>query len=245
MNAPRHVTRLACALGLLCTAALTGCATAATSSEPPVTIGLGSDLDTASLQGAAVDSGTTAGGAENIDTVMMVGDSITVGATPSLEAQFDALGLGHVIEAESGKRMAVASPGNPSGASVTEDMVDVDEQDADSEVWVVALGTNDIGQYSSPDEIAAAVNDVLAQVPDDAAVVWVDTHIRDREDEAEEVNHIIRDRVARRGNAVIAPWSDYATADGVLSGDDVHPTTDGSAWFAFVVADTVRDFLGR
>jgi lysophospholipase L1-like esterase len=245
VNAPRRVFRVAGALAVLCTAALSGCSTSSTSSEPPATIGLGSDLDADRLQGAAIDSGATAGEAENIDMVMMVGDSITVGATPSLEAQFDALGLDHVIEAENGKRMAVSSSGNPSGASVTDAMVDADDHDSASEVWVVALGTNDIGQYSSPDDIAAAVNEVLAEVPDDAALVWVDTYFRDRAEQTDEVNRIIRDRVARRGNSVVAPWSDYATADGVLSGDDVHPTEDGSAWFAFVVADTVRDFLGR
>lgn len=176
---------------------------------------------------------------------MMVGDSITVGATPALEARFDALGLDHEIAAERGKRMVVSSSGNSGGASVTEFMVGAGGGDPTSQVWVIALGTNDIGQYSSPDEIAAAVNEVLAEVPDDAALVWVDTYIRDRADQSDEVNRIIRDRVARRGNSVIAPWSANAVADGVLSGDGIHPTTDGSVWFAHVVTDTVRAFLGR
>lgn len=225
-----------------------GCSSTPTAAETPApaTIGLGSDaageFDGVPIaeepDGSAVD-------ADGIDTVMMVGDSITVGATLSLEEQFDALGLDHVIEAETGKRMAMSSSGNPSGASVTEDMVDADDREPASEVWVVALGTNDIGQYSSPEEIAAAVNEVLAEVPDDAALVWVDTYIRDREAESEEINEIIRDRVARRGNSVIAPWSANAPADGVLSGDDIHPTAGGSVWFAHVVADTVRSFLGR
>ena len=183
--------------------------------------------------------------ATDIDKVMMVGDSITVGARAALEAQFDALGVDHEIESEKGKRMAMSAKGNPSGASVTEDMVDADDHDPAAEVWVVALGTNDIGQYSTPDEIAAAVDEVLAEVPEDAALVWADTYIRHLPEETEQVNTIIRDRVARRGNSVIAPWSANAPAVGVVSGDGVHPTTDGSVRFATVVTATVRAFLGR
>lgn len=234
------------ALVVLFAGALAGCSSTGTSAEPPATIGLGSDLvgqiGEAAVVGEPDDSAVDAA---DIDKVMMVGDSITVGATPALEAQFDALGLTHEIQAERGKRMAVSSSGNPSGATVAEAMVDADDDEPSTEVWVVALGTNDIGQYASPDEIAAAVNEVLAEVPADAALVWVDTYISDRLEQTEAVNSIIRERVARRGNSVIAPWSANAPAEGVLSGDGVHPTTDGSVWFAYVVSDTVRAFLGR
>jgi lysophospholipase L1-like esterase len=53
------------------------------------------------------------------------------------------------------------------------------------------------------------------------------------------------ERLARRGNGVVAPWSAFAGVDGVLSADDVHPTADGTVVFASVVAETVRSFLGR
>ena len=52
--------------------------------------------------------------------------------------------------------------------------------DHSDELWVVALGTNDIGQYSSSDEIAAAVNEVIDAVPDESPLVWVDTYFRDQ-----------------------------------------------------------------
>ena len=195
----------------------------------------------AAISGADTSS---AARAADIDSVVMIGDSITKGATSSLDERYELLGLQHVIEAENGKRMAVSSKGNPSGASVAEFIAGGDADHSD-EVWVVALGTNDIGQYAGPEEIAAAVNEVLAVVPDDAALVWVDTYFRDRTDRAEQVNAIIHDRVERRGNSVIAPWTSFAVTDGVLSGDGIHPTTDGADVFAFVVTDTVRAFLGR
>lgn len=175
----------------------------------------------------------------------MIGDSITKGATPNLDERYGLLGLDHQIEAENGKRMAVSSRDNPSGASISEFLAASGDSDHSDEVWVVALGTNDIGQYGGPDDIAAAVNEILAAVPGDAALVWVDTFISGRPDDTEAVNSIIRDRVALRGDSVVAPWSAFSEGDGVLSSDGVHPTTNGADVFAFVVTDTVRAFLDR
>jgi lysophospholipase L1-like esterase len=198
--------------------------------------------DPAAISGAA-DS--NADGASAIDSVVMIGDSITKGSMPYLDERFGLLGLDHTIEAEVGKRMAVSVRDNPSGAAVAEFIAGSGDGDHSDEVWVVALGTNDISQYAGPDEIAAAVNEVLDEVPDDAALVWVDTYIADLPEQTEAVNSIIRRRVERRGDSVIAPWTAFVEGDGVLTGDGVHPTTGGADVFAYVVTDTVRAFLDR
>ena len=198
--------------------------------------------DPAGISGAADAS---ADGASEIDSVVMIGDSITKGAMPFLDERFGLLGLDHTIEAENNKRMAVSVSDNPSGAAVAAFLAENGDGDHTDEVWVVALGTNDISQYAGPDEIAAAVNEVLDEVPDDAALVWVDTYIADLPEQTEAVNSIIRRRVERRGDSVIAPWTSFVEGDGVLTGDGVHPTTGGADVFAFVVTDTVRAFLDR
>ena len=211
----------------------------ATANVADLGVGLGVDGDRAQLgtDGVAVNSG-------DIDSVVMIGDSITKGSTPALEESFDVLGVEADIHAQNGKRMAVSYGDNPSGSSVAEFVAGGSDDHAD-ELWIVALGTNDIGQYSSPDEIAAAVNEVLAAVPDESALVWVDTYFRDRPDQQDVVNTIIRDRVTRRGNSVVAPWTEFAAGDGVMSSDGVHPSDDGTKAFAFVVTDTTRAFLDR
>ena len=198
--------------------------------------------DPAAISGAQESS---ANRASDIESVVMIGDSITKGSMPFLGERFDQLGLDHVISAENGKRMAVSMRDNPSGADVAAFLAGSGDGDHSDEVWVVALGTNDIGQYSSPDQIAAAVNEVLDEVPDDAALVWVDTYIVGQPEKTDAVNSIIRQRVERHGDSVIAPWTAFVEGDGVLSGDGVHPTTDGADVFAFVVTDTVRAFLDR
>ncbi len=243
---PSSTVRPAVIGGLVALVALTGCVadqtgTTATGADvPPPAIDVTGDP--AAISGAAAG---IADGALGIDTVVMIGDSITKGATPALDERYELLGLDHLIEAENGKRIAVSAPDNASGASIAEFLADNGDGDHTDEVWVIALGTNDVGQYSSPDEVAAAVNEVLAAVPGDAALVWVDVHFRDRPEAAAELNAIVRDRVAWRGDSVVAPWTAFAPSDGVLTGDGVHPTTDGADVFAFVVTDTVRAFLGR
>ncbi len=232
--------------GFVALVALAGCVadqtgtTASGADVPPPAVDVTGDP--AAISGA--DDGT-ADDASNIDTVVMIGDSITKGATPALDERYELLGLEHLIESENGKRIAVSAPDNASGASIAQFLADNGDGDHSDEVWVVALGTNDVGQYGSPDEVAAAVNEVLAAVPDDAALVWVDTYFRDRSEAAADLNTIVRDRVARRGDSVIAPWTSFAPSEGVLSSDGVHPTPDGADVFAFVVTDTVRAFLGR
>ena len=232
--------------GLVALVALTGCVSDQTGNAsngadvPPPAIAVTGDP--AAISGAADGIADDAAG---IDTVVMIGDSITKGATPALDERYELLGLDPLIEAQNGKRIAVSSGDNASGVSIARFLADNGDGDHTDEVWVIALGTNDIGQYASPDEIAAVVNEMIADVPPDAALVWVDTHFRDRSEAAGELNAIIRDRVERRGDSVIAPWSSFAPSDGVLTGDGVHPTSDGADVFAFVVTDTVRAFLGR
>ena len=231
---------------LVALVALSGCmadqtATTASGAEvPPPAIAVTGDP--AAISGA---SDGIADDASGIDTVVMIGDSITKGATPALDERYELLGLDHLIEAQNGKRIAVSSPDNASGVSIAQFVADNGDGDHTDEVWVVALGTNDVGQYASPDEIAAVVNEILAAVPDDAALVWVDIYFRGRAEAAAEFNEIVRDRVARRGDSVIAPWASFAPSEGVLTGDGVHPTSEGADVFAFVVTDTVRAFLGR
>jgi len=238
----RHVTIAALAVA---SSALAGCSPddsgpVAVNAAPPPAIDVSGDP--AVISGA---NDSNADGASDIDSVVMIGDSITKGSIPYLDERFGLLGLDHVIESENGKRMAVSSQDNPSGAAVAAFLAEYGDGDHSDEVWVVALGTNDISQYASPDDIAAAVNEVLDEVPADAALVWVDTYISGRLEQTEAVNSIIRQRVERRGDSVIAPWTAFVEGDGVLTGDGVHPTNGGADVFAFVVTDTVRAFLGR
>jgi lysophospholipase L1-like esterase len=197
--------------------------------------------------GDAVDR--VADGAADVDAVVMIGDSITRGSRAALEDRFGLLGMQQVIiSAENNKRIAVSLTDNPSGSAIAQYLTDPaanGDRNRSNELWIVALGTNDVGKYDGPEEIAAAVNEVLDAVPAESPLIWVETYFRDRPDQAAQVNAIVADRVIRRGNGVIAPWTFFAPGDGVLHPDGVHPTPGGTEVFAFVVSDTARAFLGR
>jgi len=219
-----------------------GCSEPGTSaSEAPLpTIGLAGDLG----EIETIPSDIVADTADDIDSIVMIGDSITVASTPAIEDQLAGLGFDDVsIEAVVGKRIAMSSAGNPSGVKIADFITGAAGGDTDGQLWVVALGTNDVNQYDSPDEIAATVDEMLDAVPDDVPLVWVDTYYRDEPEGAALINAIVADRLSRRGNSVMAPWNAVASGDGVIRGDGVHPSESGTAVFAGVVGATVDDFL--
>lgn len=211
--------------------------TSSASVEAPLpTIGLGSQTGEGLIGDAVAGADTVT----DVDTVVMIGDSITVGSEPALTSAFQQLGFDEiVIQAQNSKRTAVSSSDNTSGVRIAEGLVAL-EPDADrsGELWVVALGTNDIDQYAEAD-IGAFVDEMLAVVPAESPLVWVDTYFRDRPDGAAAVNAVIRERVAARGNAVVAAWSGVAGGEGVLRSDGLHPGDDGTYAFAATVADAI------
>ncbi len=235
-------TALAVGAVLVVASGCTEAGTAASNDDAPLpTIGLGADLSGAET----IPGGLQADSADDVESIVMIGDSITEGSTAALYDRYAAAGYDDVlIEAQRGKRMVTSDRDNPSGVKVA-DFITGGDDDHEGELWVVALGTNDVNQYSGPDQLAAAVNEMLDAVPDDVPLVWVDTYYRDQSDGAAVVNTVIADRLARRGNAVMARWSDVAAFDGVLSGDGVHPTDDGQLVFADVVVSEIDEFLGR
>lgn len=249
VRAPRLA--LVIALAVSAAAGLAGCgllpsseSDAAVNDEvpPPLpTIGLGSDVGDGLVSGGvdvrAIDTGA-------VDSVLMIGDSITVGAEPALRTLFESLGFSDVvIESQQGKRAAVDSGANPSGATVARFLASGRDGNPASDLWVVALGTNDISQYPTVEDAIAAIDEVLAEIPDEAPLVWINTYFAERPDDTAEVNEAIDRAISARGNATVGNWDLVAPSDGVLRSDGVHPNENGSIVFADLVARTVADFL--
>lgn len=222
-----------------------GCAeltTSAGNDAPVSTIVIGSEVDGEVVVSADVGPTSKTG----IDTVIMIGDSITVASTPVLQEVYEQLGFDEIIiESKQGKRTALSFGSNPSGVDIASYIVDSPDQDDDhsNELWVVALGTNDINQYGDAAERAAAINEMLQIVPEESPLIWVDTYFEDQSEGADAINGSISDRVLDRGNSAIARWSLVAADDGNLRDDGVHPRQQGSAVFANVISATIVDFL--
>ncbi len=234
-----------------------GCSSSTVSSSdaPLPTVGLGSDIGQISV-GADV----RAVGSAQIDTVIMVGDSITVGSETPLQVVFERLGFdGVVIEAQQSKRIARGSQSNPAGTDVARFLVDVidsgqldtgasgfddDPTDHSNELWVVALGTNDVAQFSDAAERADVVNEMLSIVPDESPLVWVNTYVRDHPDSTAALNSTIAEQIDSRSDSMVADWSAVAPFDGVLQSDGVHPRESGTVAFANLVGSSIVELLG-
>lgn len=171
--------------------------------------------------------------------VAMVGDSLTVGATAGLEAAAASLDIDLRIDAEIGRRITSGSDPDSGIDAVTELLDEYGTPD----LWVVALGTNDVGQYSTPEEYADQINALLALIPADAPLVWIDVYLSVREDASEQFDQVLTEILTQRGNATIGTWSSIATGDGMLSGDGVHPSDEGSAQFVTVVTSRIQTWM--
>ena len=203
------------------------------------------DAGVDSVSGAATgtdpEGGDGAQTASSAETVAMIGDSITFMSTDALRAGLSGTGLDVVaIDAQVGRRITAGEDGQPyPGTDIVEFIANSDPPD----VWVIALGTNDIGQYSDSGEFAAQVQALLDLLPSAAPLVWVDTWDAARPDETGLVNETLRSMLDGRDDALVADWSSHADDEGVVTFDGVHPTPEGILVFAQVVADGVDALL--
>lgn len=211
--------------------------------EPEVplpTIGLGSDA------GSPATGDVDSVDVESVDSIVMIGDSITVASTPMLEQQFAEIGFTDVeIVAQDGKRISESFGDNASGVAIAELVATDFDGDQNERLWIVALGTNDIGNYSDVDEVRDVIDSVLASVPDDAPLIWIDTYVANEPEDTASLNALIEAAIAQRGNAAVGHWSDSAPNEGVLRADGVHPNDQGAITFASVVTSTAANFLQR
>src|SRR4029453_13554074 len=127
-----------------------GCSTTV-SSSPPAS---GLPSDSAEPAPAPVPGGVpnpaSPGQSSKRTSVGMIGDSITAASTDALKAVFTKAGFVHVdVDADTGRRIEEGSgkQGDPlAGTKVLAKLLD---RGVDPDVWVIALGTNDVGQYDS------------------------------------------------------------------------------------------------
>jgi len=231
----------------VCVLALAGCGAAepgveAVGAGTPATAGPSSD-DEIALEVAPGPSSVPAAPAVDAGgrpRVAVVGDSLTDSASDEIEAALAALGVELVaLDGVENRRMTTGTgavlPGSEAIGEILTGAV------TPPHVWVVALGTNDVGGSASTEAIATDVQALLDLIPPDADVVWVDLWIRDRRDAVVAANAAIRQTVGRRPGSAIADWFVHGEDQGVVTGDGVHLTEEGRQVFARAIADAIAD----
>lgn len=172
------------------------------------------------------------------ETVAMVGDSLTLSAVEELDAWLADLGLDVlVIDGVENRRMTHRTRTVSSGADAISAILAEESPD----LWVIALGTNDVGGGTSA--LRDDVRTLLDLIPDHIPVVWVDLWIRDLPDEIVDDNEAIRSVVAGRPRSIVVDWHSFADGDGLIAGDGVHLTASGQRMFAASIAARIDELL--
>ncbi len=181
------------------------------------------------------DAGRRLGVATDATSVVMVGDSITQGSRDEIAYTLAAGGFTDVtIDGVVSRRIAAGGGGNPeSGLDAIARLI---AAGADPDVWVIALGTNDIGKYATSEEYGALVARVVDLLPDEHPLVWVDAFRDDYVDASREFDEALRAQLSERDGTVVVDWFDVVSQDRSVLRDGVHPDRDGEALFAEMVA---------
>jgi lysophospholipase L1-like esterase len=177
-------------------------------------------------------------------SMAMVGDSITAASEDAIRYTLAANGFTTMdIDGVVSRRILEGdgSNGTPlNGVATLYGMLGDPEITPD--VWVVALGTNDVGQYTDPAEYRRLIDTVLQMIPVDMPLVWVDTYRWDHRDASIEFNQILVEELAGRPHSVVASWHDQASRNAetrVLRDDGVHPNEHGTVVFSALVAEGI------
>jgi lysophospholipase L1-like esterase len=176
-------------------------------------------------------------------SMAMVGDSITAGSADAIRYTLAANGFVDMnIDGQTSRRIEEGDgKGSPlSGIRTLYTMLG--DPAITPDVWVIALGTNDVGQYSDPEEYRRLIDAVLAMLPDGMPLVWVDTYRYDHKDAAVAFNAILVQELGKRDHSVVASWYDQASRNAdtrVLRDDGVHPNDHGRVVFAALVAEGI------
>ena len=200
--------------------------------------GSGSGASGSGKNGSAANGASAAGQASTssaLASVAMVGDSITALSKDILDAVLTHMGFASVtVNAEPSRRIEVGGKKPMPGL----DVVRFIQASAPPAMWVIALGTNDAGLYTTDQEYQGLINDVLSSIPESVPLVWVSTYRDDHLKGCEQFNLLLRKSLTDRGHAAVGEWYQQVTKSkgGILTHDGVHPNGDG----ILVFADTVR-----
>jgi lysophospholipase L1-like esterase len=169
----------------------------------------------------------------------VIGDSIALSAEPYVVPALESLGIEVVAyDAVENRRMVNGSNAVSSGRQAIRDVV---EGAVEPDLWIVALGTNDVGALTGREPWEEAVEDVLATIPEGADVVWVDTSVRPLDEYAAQFNDTLRDEAQWRNDVWVLDWHGRAADDGLVTDDGVHLSSTGRIEYARMIADGLRE----
>lgn len=190
---------------------------------------------------AASDSGANPSAGDTTTlagvSVAVIGDSLTLSAHQQILDAFATADAEVVaFDALDGRRMVQGTPERPGGLAAVDTVLA--DPSVNPDVWVIALGTNDVAAQIEPDRLTADISAILEAV--NAPVVWVDVFVGAYTQESAEFGQLVRTAAAQQPKAVVGDWFHEALDLDPLVDDQVHLTDAGKDEFAALMVDGVR-----
>ncbi len=175
----------------------------------------------------------------------MVGDSITAGSASELRDAFSEMGIDDddiTIDGETSRRISNGNGRNGNTLSGVRAVTALLEDGVDPSAWVIALGTNDVGLFDTPQECAELIEQITSLLPAPIPLVWVNVYRSGNPRQTRVFNEVLNGVIDARGAAVIADWYTIASDPGndVLRSDDLHPNDEGRVVFADLVVQALQ-----
>lgn len=191
-----------------------------------------------SVEGSSSDA-TSSAPATAPSSVVVIGDSLTESADAEITAALEPLGLEVVVDGASSRRL-IDDRGVEPGIAALRNALLFHRPD----VFVIALGTNDVASEKAPEQIMADVAQIAALIPPDAPLVWVDTWVSSHQRDSHLANLAIRQALGGRPRTAIVDWWAHGYDEGVIAGDGIHLQEAGKTLFAELIAEAVEPLLG-
>ncbi|MDO8361651.1 MAG: GDSL-type esterase/lipase family protein [Actinomycetota bacterium] len=178
-----------------------------------------------------------------ITSLAMVGDSITAGSAPALTTGLTAAGVESLrIEGEASRRIDVGSGRGSEPLSGVKVVFSLLAEGLQPGAWVIELGTNDVGSYADADAYGDLIDKITTMLPPPTPLAWVNVYRPQYPEHTVMFNDVLAQRMAARGNAVVADW--YSVASGpdqsVLRADNLHPNDNGEQALTLLVIQALQ-----
>ncbi len=181
--------------------------------------------------------------------VVIVGDSLTGGNSSYITPALRSAGLDARVEGLSARRIAVSYNFLGYRDSGIERIRSLRAAGVDPELWVIQLGTNDLGVVKNcgcADAIAfagALIDRLLAELPADTPVAWVTVMNRADFDVTNTFNEALRRRAVVNPYLRLIDWAALSLQRPDWFIDPVHQTIDGVVRFTQMYIDEIRALL--
>ena len=183
--------------------------------------------------------------------VVIVGDSLTGGNASYIRPTLRAAGLDARVEGLSARRIAVSLDYFGYRDSGIERIRSLRAAGVDPELWVVQLGTNDLGSVKNcrcPDPVAfagALIDRLLAELPADTPIAWVTLMNRSDYVVTNTFNEALRRRAVVNPYLRLIDWATLSLQRPEWFLDPVHQNTQGVFFFTQMYIDEIRALLAN